>query len=65
MRFDEKSVRGIYSTDDVRLEHNLAGQEPAEAVERYLKALIQSYYTHVENKSYTVNDTIPQGSDNR
>ena len=65
VRFDEKSVRGIYSTDDVRLEHNLAGQEPAEAVERYLKALIQSYYTHVENKSYTVNDTIPQGSDNR
>lgn len=65
VRFDEQQVRGIYSTDDVRLERNMVGQESAEATERYLKALIQSYYTHIENKSYTVNDTLSQSSDLR
>lgn len=65
VRFDEKHVRDIYSVDDVRLERNMVGQVSADATERYLKALIQSYYSHVENKNYRVNDTLSQGSDIR
>ena len=63
VRFDEERVRDVYAEDDIRLERNLAGQVASEPVERYLKALIQSYYTHVENKNYIVNDTLSRGSD--
>jgi len=65
VRFDEKDVRDIYAVDDVRHERNLAGEVAVPATEQYLKALIQSYYTHVENKNYTVNDPLPQGSYHR
>lgn len=65
MRFDEQHIRDIYAVDDVRLENNLAGKVAADDTERYLKALIQSYYSHIENKTYTVDDTLPQGTDNR
>lgn len=65
VRFDEQHIRDIYAVDDVRLENNLAGKVAADDTERYLKALIQSYYSHIENKTYTVDDTLPQGTDNR
>lgn len=63
IRFDEQRVRDIYSVDDTALEHNLAGEVAADEAERNLKALIQSYYSHVENKNYTVNDTLQGSSD--
>lgn len=65
VRFDEQHIRDIYAVDDVRLENNLAGKVAADDTERYLKALIQSYYSHIENKTYIVDDTLPQGTDNR
>ena len=58
IRFDEHEVRGVYAVDDVLHERNLAGEVPADEVERALKAMIQSYYTRVENKNYTVDDSI-------
>ena len=58
IRFDEKSVTGIYSIDDVMHENNLVGKESAESVEQRLKALVQSYYSRVENKDYIVNDSV-------
>lgn len=58
IRFDEHEVRGVYDIDDVLHERNLAGEVPADEVERALKAMIQSYYTRVENKNYTVDDSI-------
>ena len=62
IRFDEKSVTGIYSIDDVMHENNLVGKESAEGVEQRLKALVQSYYSRVENKDYIVNDSISRDS---
>ena len=41
-------------------ENNLVGKVPTEGVEQHLKALIQSYYSRVENKNYVVNDSIPR-----
>lgn len=62
IRFDEKQITGIYAVDDVMHEHNLVGEVSAEEVEQQLKALIQSYYSRVEQKDYIVNDTIPANS---
>ena len=63
IRFDEKSVTGIYAIDDVMHENNLVGKESAEAVEQRLKALIQSYYSRVESKDYIVKDSVSRDSD--
>lgn len=60
IRFDEKSVTGVYDIKDVMHENNLVGKVPTEGVEQHLKALIQSYYSRVENKNYVVNDSIPR-----
>ncbi len=60
IRFDEKSVTGVYAIDDVMHENNLAGKVPTEDVEQRLKALVQSYYSRVENKDYVVHDTLPR-----
>ncbi len=62
IRFDEKQITGIYAVDDVMHERNLVGEVSAEEVEQQLKALIQSYYSRVEQKDYIVNDTIPANS---
>lgn len=62
IRFDEKQITGIYAVDDVMHEHNLVGEVSAEEVEQQLKALIQSYYSRVEQKDYIINDTIPANS---
>lgn len=60
IRFDEKSVTGVYAIDDIMHDNNLKDSEPAEGVEQRLKALIQSYYSRVENKDYVVHDSIPR-----
>ena len=60
IRFDEKSITGVYDIKDVMHENNLVGKVPTEGVEQHLKALIQSYYSRVENKNYVVNDSIPR-----
>ncbi len=62
IRFDEREVRGIYALDDIKHERNLAGEVSAEDVERRLKAIIQSYYDRVENKNYTVDDSVQRDS---
>ena len=62
IRFDEREVRGVYSTDDDAHERNLAGETPTEDIERQLKAIIQSYYDRVENKNYTVDDSVQRDS---
>lgn len=62
IRFDEKQITGIYAVDDVMHERNLVGEVSAEEVELQLKALIQSYYSRVEQKDYIVNDTISANS---
>ena len=60
--FDEKQVVGVYSVDDVAHEKNRVSQRDVRDVENRLKALIQSYYTRVENKDYLVDDnTVSQG----
>ncbi len=62
IRFDEHEVRGVYSTDDVKNERDLRGKVPTEDIERQMKALIQSYYDRVENKNYTVDDSVQRDS---
>ena len=62
IRFDEREVRGIYALDDIKHECDLAGEVSAEDVERRLKAIIQSYYDRVENKNYTVDDSVQRDS---
>ncbi len=60
--FDEKQVVGVYSVDDAAHEKNQVSQRDVRDVENRLKALIQSYYTRVENKDYLVDDnTVSQG----
>ena len=62
IRFDEKSITGVYAIDDVMHEKNLMSAVSAvsvEQVEQRMKAMIQSYYSRVENKDYIVHDSIP------
>ena len=58
IRFDEKSVTGVYAIDDVMHENNLQAEVSTSDVEQRMKAMIQSYYSRVENKDYIVNDSI-------
>ena len=62
VRFDEHEVRGVYSVDDIKNEHDLRGKVPTEDIERQMKAMIQSYYDRVENKNYTVDDSVQRDS---
>ena len=62
VRFDEHEVRGVYSVDDVKNERDLRGKVPTEDIERQMKAMIQSYYDRVENKNYTVDDSVQRDS---
>ena len=54
VRFDEKQIIGVYALDDTFHENNLVGEVDLSDVEMRLKALIQSYYSRVENKDYGV-----------
>ena len=62
VRFDEHEVRGVYSVGDVKNERDLRGKVPTEDIERQMKAMIQSYYDRVENKNYTVDDSVQRDS---
>lgn len=52
--FDERRTTGVYGSDDVRREHDLSGDPGAAALERQVKAFLQQYYTHLEQKNFTV-----------
>ena len=52
--FDENQVVAVYAIDDVRHEHNLKDEVDTSSIERRLKANIQSYYSHIENKNYII-----------
>lgn len=54
VRFDEQKIIGVYALDDIFHERNLVGKVDLSNVENRLKALIQSYYSRVENKDYGV-----------
>lgn len=62
VRFDEHEVRGVYSVDDIKNERDLRGEVQTEDIERQMKAMIQSYYDRVENKNYTVDDSVQRDS---
>ncbi len=54
--FDEKQVIAVYANDDYKHEHNLLGQVDVSSIEKRLKAMIQSYYSHIEAKNYVIQD---------
>ena len=43
-----------YRTDDLRREHDLRNDPEAAALERRVKAFVQQYYRHLEQKDFTV-----------
>ena len=54
--FDENQVVAVYALDDIRHEHNLKDEIDTSSIERRLKANIQSYYSHIEQKNYIVSE---------
>jgi phosphoglycerol transferase MdoB-like AlkP superfamily enzyme len=52
--FDEKQIIAVYANNDFKHEHNLLGQVDVSAVEKRLKAMIQSYYSRIETKDYLI-----------
>ncbi len=58
IRFDEKSITGVYAVDDVMYEKNLQEEISTVDMEKRMKAMIQSYYSRVENKDYIVHDSV-------
>ena len=56
VQFDEKSITAIYALDDIAHANNLVGQVDVSAIENSLKALIQSYYSRIEQKNYLVDN---------
>lgn len=65
VRFDEKQIIGVYALDDTFHERNLVGEVDLSSVEMRLKALIQSYYSRVENKDYDVRDSVSTAATQR
>lgn len=57
IRFDEKQIMGVYAIDDVMHERNLKGEVATEQIENGIKAMIQSYYSRIEQKNYLVNES--------
>ena len=51
---DERRTTGSYRTDDLRREHDLGNDPEAAALERCVKAFVQQYYRHLEQKDFTV-----------
>ena len=45
-------------------ENNLVDKVPIENIETRLKAIVQSYYSRVENKDYIVKDSISEDAGN-
>jgi arylsulfatase A-like enzyme len=63
--FDEHKAPGVYRRGDKLLEHNLVGEGSAgfshvgmEPALRLLRATVQQYYTHLEQRSYVVPDSV-------
>ena len=54
--FDEHQVVAVYALGDIRHEHNLKNEVDTSSIERRLKANIQSYYSHIEQKKYIVSE---------
>ena len=54
--FDEEKILGAYARSDTLQQHNLSGTEngAVQDAERRLKAVIQQYYQHLEEKNYLV-----------
>ena len=54
--FDEKRVSAAYARSDTLQRNNLAGtdNDAIRRAERQIKAVIQQYYRHLEQKNYTV-----------
>jgi len=52
--FDERRTTGSYRTDDLRRKHELRNDPEAAALERRVKAFVQQYYRHLEQKDFTV-----------
>lgn len=52
--FDEHQVVAVYAHDDIRHEYNLKNEIDTSSIERRLKANIQSYYSHIEQKNYII-----------
>ena len=52
--FDEQRTTGSYRSDDLRREDDLSDGPEAAALERQVKAFIQQYYRHLEQKDFTV-----------
>ena len=50
----ERRTTGSYRTDDLRREHDLGNDPEAAALERRVKAFVQQYYRHLEQKDFTV-----------
>ena len=63
IRFDEKNTTGVYDIKDVMHENNLVNKVPIENIETRLKAIVQSYYSRVENKDYIVKDSVSEDVD--
>ena len=52
--FDERQIVAVYALDDMRHEYNLKDEIDTSSIERRLKANIQSYYSHIEQKNYII-----------
>ena len=52
----EGEIRTVYAIDDTLRRENLADKLPTASVSRRAKAIIQQYYRHAAQKSYTVED---------
>ncbi|MBR4995867.1 MAG: LTA synthase family protein [Alistipes sp.] len=54
VQFDEKAVTAVYAVEDINHTDNLVGKVDVSHIEQNLKAMIQSYYSHIERKDYVV-----------
>ena len=52
--FDERRTTGSFGRDDLRREHNLAGDSLSRTLERRVKAFVQQYFDRLERSDFTV-----------
>jgi hypothetical protein len=65
IRFDETRTTGVFDIHDVMHEHNLLPEVDVESVEQRVKAMIQSYYSRVQQKDYLVHDSLSDSTTER
>lgn len=56
VRFDEQRVIGVFAREDELCEENLVGKVDVTALERELKAMIQSYGERIAAKNYLITE---------